>query len=77
MIIKNIRDPKIILNNKLLFKELDSYSDEELMLAFISYNKYFRRFKIEYNPIKSSSPKRTNWNRPLSGKFNFLKKDKN
>ncbi len=70
MIIKNIRDPKIILKNKLLFKELDSYSDEELMLAFISYNKYFRRFNIDYNPIKSSNQKRTQ-------KFKFFKRDKN
>ncbi len=77
MIVKNIRDPKIILNNKLLFKELNSYSDEELMLAFISYNKYFRRFKIDYNPIKSSNQKRTNRNRPLRGKFKFFKRDKN
>ncbi len=59
MIVKNIRDPKIILKNKLLFEELNSFTDEELVLAFISYNKYFRRFKIDYNPVKSPNQKRT------------------
>ena len=70
MIVKNIRDPKIILKNKLLFEELNSFTDEELVLAFVSYNKYFRRFKIDYNPIKSPNQKRTK-------KFKFFKKDKN
>ena len=69
MIVKNIRDPKIILNNKLLFKDLSSFTDEELVLTFVAYNKYFRRFKIDYNPIKSTNQKQTK-------KFKFFKRDK-
>ena len=70
MIVKNIRDPKIILNNKSLFENLNSFSDEELSSAFISYNKYFRRFQIDYNSIQPPQQKKTK-------KFNFFKKDKN
>ncbi len=52
MITKNIRDSKIILNNKLLFEDLNNFTDAELISAFISYNKYFRKFNIDYNLVK-------------------------
>lgn len=44
--IKKIRDPGIALKPARFFAELNSYSNEELGLAFISYNKYMKRLNL-------------------------------
>jgi len=46
MLHKNIRDPKIALNARLLFQNLPSYSDDDLRSSFISYNKLKPRVSI-------------------------------
>lgn len=46
MRVKNIRDPKVALNVKRLFKDLDSYNDDELIQGFLSYNRYLRKIKL-------------------------------
>ncbi len=54
MRVKNIRDPKIALNVKKLFLDLDSYSDDELIEGFLSYNRYIRKIKLNFKPETSS-----------------------
>lgn len=47
MLHKNIRDPNIALDSKRLFTDLATYSDRDLILAFVTYNKL--RSKISLN----------------------------
>lgn len=47
MLHENIRDPKIALDSKRLFTDLATYSDGDLILAFVTYNKL--RSKISLN----------------------------
>ncbi len=51
MSVKNIRTKEIVLNPKLLFENIDEYSDSDLFSAFIKYNKYMRRINLDYNKI--------------------------
>jgi hypothetical protein len=46
---KRNKDPKIALNPKLLFQNLSDYSDDDLINAFVLYNKYMRRFSIDFS----------------------------
>ncbi len=39
MLLKNIRDPKIALRPTKFFDDLDTYSDDELRMTFMNYNK--------------------------------------
>jgi hypothetical protein len=45
--VRKIRDAKIVFDTKLLFLELDKYSDYELISAFYLYNKSLNKFRIE------------------------------
>jgi hypothetical protein len=45
---KNIRDVKTVLNPNSFFDMLDSYSDREIISAFVSYNKYMKKFDINF-----------------------------
>jgi len=47
MLHKNIRDPKIALDAKLLFSDLETYSDEELTYSFLTYNAIKTKVHIE------------------------------
>lgn len=47
MLHKNIRDPKIALDSKRLFTELDTYSDNDLTYAFLTYNKLRTKVRVE------------------------------
>jgi hypothetical protein len=49
MMVKNIRNSKIALNPGIFFQTLEEYSDEDLVSALVTYNKYIRRFKIDLN----------------------------
>lgn len=46
---KRIKDPKEALNPGLLFKKLNDYSDNDLLNAFVLYNKYMRRFSVDFS----------------------------
>ncbi len=46
---KRIRDPKRALNPKLMFEKLNEFTDDELMNAFVLYNKYMRRFPRDFS----------------------------
>ncbi len=61
MRIRRNRDPKTALDQNRIFAELDEFSDEELIAAFVEYNKIFKKFDIsdtKYNftgPIKKKT----------------------
>lgn len=74
MIVKKIRDEKIVLNYSLLFKNPETNSDEEIISAFILYNKYFRRIKNDFSLIKEISRKEKE--KTINKILKFLKKDK-
>ena len=46
MLHKNIRDPKIALDSRRLFSELQSYSDADLTYAFLTYNKLKTKVRL-------------------------------
>lgn len=46
MLLKNERKGSIALNPKLFFDNLELYDNEELVSAFISYNKYMSRVQL-------------------------------
>ena len=46
MLHKNIRDPKIALDSKRMFTDLATYSDEELVYAFLTYNAFRTKVHI-------------------------------
>jgi hypothetical protein len=47
MLHKNIRDPKIALDSKRLFTELEKYSDADLTYGFLTYNKLRTKVRVE------------------------------
>lgn len=46
---KRVKDPKEALNPGLLFQKSGEYSDDELIHAFVLYNKYMRRFSVDFS----------------------------
>jgi hypothetical protein len=70
---KRIKDPKQALNPKLMFEKLSEFSDNELINAFVLYNKYLRRFSHDFSKyLKPQQQKQT------KRKFKDLfRKDKN
>jgi hypothetical protein len=67
--IRNIRDPEIVLNPKLLFENLDNYHDNELISAFYLYNNNLKKFRIDM-PVPKQPEKKTGFLK------SFLKKEK-
>ncbi|KUG26134.1 hypothetical protein ASZ90_004028 [hydrocarbon metagenome] len=49
MRVKNERNPKIALEVKRLFTNLDELTDKEIIQGFLSYNKYLNKIKIDYS----------------------------
>jgi hypothetical protein len=47
MLQKKIRDPKIALDARRLFAELDTYSDADLTRAFVTYNQIRSKVRVE------------------------------
>ncbi|QQS37745.1 MAG: hypothetical protein IPM56_07295 [Ignavibacteriales bacterium] len=68
---KNIRDPKIALQPNTLFKEMGTYSDEDLISALIIYNKYLHRFPLKerIHLVQNTEIKKQ--------KFGFFRRNKN
>jgi len=50
---RNIRDMKAVRNPNSFFEKIDSYHDQEIITAFFSYNKYMRKFDINYSTTES------------------------
>lgn len=46
MFVRNIRDPNIALRSNRFFEDLDGYSDNELRMAFMNYNKLRRKVSV-------------------------------
>lgn len=65
MMVKNFRSMKIVSNQSLMFKNLDSYSDMELISTFLAYNKYFKRVNVDYSFFETT--------RASKKKKNFLR----
>ena len=57
MMVKDERKSDIALNPGLFFKTLESYTDRELISAFITYNKYLSRFEIDLSYFKEAKSK--------------------
>ncbi len=71
MLVKNIRSSEIVLKPNLLFNKLATYTDNELLSAFLLYNKYMKRLKIDYSYFYNQT------NEPeKKGLLNFLKRNK-
>lgn len=49
MRVKNERNPKIALEVKRLFTNLDELTDQEIIQGFLSYNRYLNKIKIDYS----------------------------
>jgi hypothetical protein len=50
---KNIRDTKSVLKPNSFFENTDSYNDQEIISAFLSYNKYMKKFDIDFTSLES------------------------
>lgn len=47
MLVKGIKDPKIALNVNRFFDTHKDYSDNDIILGFLSYNRYLKRINID------------------------------
>lgn len=72
MMNKKIRDSKVLLNPKSIFKNLSNFSDEDLTLALFAYDKYFKRFDLSKYYISNKSNELK-----TKSLFSIFKKDKN
>jgi hypothetical protein len=70
---KRVKDPKEALNPKLLFQNLTEFSDDELINAFVLYNKYMRRFSIDFSKYLNAQQPVINKRRLID----LFRKDKN
>lgn len=66
MLHRNIRDPKVALDSKRLFRVLDTFSDSDLQAAFVSYNKIRTKVQVESEILVEPEKKRSFLNRLLS-----------
>ena len=59
MRVSNIKDASVALKPASFFENLNNFNDEQLMLAFFSYNRYLRKFDIQnISPAESTPAKR-------------------
>lgn len=59
MRVSNIKDASVALKPTSFFKNIDKFNDEQLILAFFSYNRYLRKFDIQnISQLESTFPKR-------------------
>ncbi|HEX2866838.1 MAG TPA: hypothetical protein VHO03_07335 [Ignavibacteriales bacterium] len=57
MRVRNIRDPKIVLNSSLIFDPSFELKDEELGQAFLLYNKNRKKISLDYSIFVSTEKK--------------------
>lgn len=71
MMVKDIRNSEVALNPGTFFDSIEKYSDEDLVSALLTYNKYIRRFKInlDYFARQKKEPVK-------KGFLSFLKRGK-
>ncbi len=70
---KRINDPRQALNPSLFFQNIDEFSDDELINAFVLYNKYLRRFSIDFSKYLKAQQQIINKRRFID----LFRKDKN
>lgn len=58
MLLKNIRDPILVLNSKNLFNSLETFTNNELINSFIAYNRL--RKKVDINNYFTTEQNQTN-----------------
>ena len=59
MRVSNIKDASVALKPSSFFGNINNFNDEQLMLAFFSYNRYLRKFDIQnIVPTESTPTKR-------------------
>ncbi|MFN0158448.1 MAG: hypothetical protein ACKVRP_10300 [Bacteroidota bacterium] len=58
MIHKSIRDPRVALHSSRFFSDTENYSDEDICMAFHSYNKLKPKVTLAHPPVVA---KRTGW----------------
>ena len=64
----NIRDTKIALRPASFFEIQNQFTDNQLMLAFFSYNKYLKKVNVDYIPGRIQLKKRKSILSVFSGK---------
>jgi hypothetical protein len=57
MLQKNVRDPGVALDSKRLFTDLDSFTDAELLRAFVSYNKLRTKVTLQTSILIPQEPR--------------------
>ena len=72
MMVKDIKNTKVALNPGIFFEQLAQYTDGDLISAFITYNKYIKRFDIDMSYFENKKNKSSQKNI-----FSFLKRGKN
>ena len=71
MRVKQIRDPKIALDQHRIFEKPEEFSDEEIGQGFLLYNKFSNRMHLNYDLFKKEQGpkgKRSIWNLFRSGR---------
>jgi hypothetical protein len=59
MRVNNIKDASIALKPTSFFERIDNFNDEQIVLAFFSYNRYLRKFDIQnITTVKSTPPRK-------------------
>ena len=71
MMVKDIRNSKVALSPGIFFEQLNNYSDGDLVSAFITYNKYIKRFNIDMSYFEEGNE---SYSKNI---FSFLKRGKN
>ena len=56
MRVSNIKEASIALKPSSFFESIDKFNDEQLTLAFFSYNRYLRKFDIHNTAHAESTP---------------------
>lgn len=57
MLMKNIRSSEIVSKPAAFFNDHEKYTDLEIASAFLVYNKYFKKFEIDYSGFKTAPAK--------------------
>lgn len=57
MLVKGIRQPDVVLKPALLFDDLPKYNSEEIVSAFILYNKYMKHINLVDNDMATGQAK--------------------
>ncbi len=59
MLHKNVREPSIALRPELLFANIDTYSDRDLLYAFVTYNKLRTKIVLDHEIVIPPEPRKS------------------